>query len=131
MNPLTSNEFCGALLKTDPTSTTTGQCSEASPQTFGQLKNFKGVRCGAGERCRAKRLCSNPDPAPGVDSDGNPCAPQTHYYFDVASDSANPDFTNATPLPAGSVFTVDGASSQAERDAYLGNPFLRAVCAPQ
>jgi hypothetical protein len=130
VDPLSSDAFCGALLKADATSTTTGQCSEANPQTFGQLRNFRGVRCGGGEVCRSKLLCNNPEPFPGTDNAGNLCDPRTHYYYDVSMNEADPAFASATPLPEGSVFVVDDFSSQAERDAYIENLYLRAVCDP-
>jgi cysteine-rich repeat protein len=122
IDPLSSNEFCGAILKAGATSTTTGRCSESDPQTFGQLKNFAGVRCGSGETCRSKLLCNNPDPFPGTDNAGAPCSPRTHYYYDVAADTAS--FPDNQAIPPGSVFTLDDAT----RDAYIENLYLRAVC---
>jgi cysteine-rich repeat protein len=132
IDPLSSNEFCGAILKAGATSTTTGRCSESVPQTFGQLKNFAGVRCGSGETCRSKLLCNNPDPFPGTDNgpdgdpatvaDNRPCSPRTHYYYDVAADTAS--FPDNQAIPPGSVFTLDDAT----RDVYIENLYLRAVC---
>jgi hypothetical protein len=128
IDPLSSNEFCGAILKVGATSTTSGRCSESEPQTYGQLRNFQGVRCAQSERCEAKVFCDNPDPPPGTDNSGAPCAPRTHYYYDVSEDTQI--FPDPEAIPQGGVFFIDGSSSQADRDAYLENPFLKAVCVP-
>jgi hypothetical protein len=127
-DPLSSNTFCGAMLKSSATSTTTGLCSEHDPQTFGELKSFAGVRCIAGTRCRPKLRCDNPEPFPGTDSAGVACSPQTHYYYDVAADPAS--FPDNQALPQGIVFSLSEGASQAERDTYIENLYLRAVCAP-
>jgi hypothetical protein len=128
VDPLSSNEFCGAILRTDATSMTSGRCSESDPQTYGQLRDFQGVRCAQSERCEAKVFCDNPDPPPGTDSSGATCTPRTHYYYDVSEDSQI--FPGNEAIPQGGVFFIDGSSSQADRDAYLENPFLKAVCTP-
>jgi hypothetical protein len=123
INPLSSVEFCGALPRRDDASTS-GQCSVQHPTTFGELRNFQGVRCGAGQTCRAKLECTNPDPFPGTDDTGQPCDPRTHYYYDVAKGS-DTDFPPSGPLPAGAVFNP---TSPADQDAYIENIYLRAVC---
>jgi cysteine-rich repeat protein len=121
INPLIDIDFCGAISQSGATETT-GQCSAQSPQTFGELKNFAGVRCGANEVCRLKLRCDHPEPPPGTDAAGQPCSPQTHYYYDVAADPAG--FPDAQALPDDSVFIPDDTT----RGAYIENPYLQAVC---
>jgi cysteine-rich repeat protein len=122
VDPLSSVEFCGAVTVGVGATETTGQCSERDPQTFGELKNFAGVRCAPSEVCRLKLRCDHPEPLPGTDAAGQPCSPQTHYYYDVAADSAG--FPDAQALPDDSVFIPDDTT----RGAYIENPYLRAVC---
>lgn len=119
IDPLSSTDFCGAFPRRDDASTA-GQCSVQNPTTFGELRNFQGVRCDGNQICRAKSLCANPEPFPGTDENGQPCDPSTHYYFEVAIGS-DADFPPSSPLSASAVFDPTDPD-------YIQNPYLTAVC---
>ncbi len=121
IDPLQSPEFCGASIRRDDTSIA-GQCSVENPVTFGEFRNFQGVRCNPNQICFAKIFCANPEPAPGTDDNGQPCDPNTHYYFDVVNDP-DAEFLDGGLLPDTAIF-----NPTTDPTAYIQNPYLTAVC---
>ncbi len=125
VDPLTSRTFCGAMLR-NAESSLSGQCSIQNPTTFGELRNFKGAQCGAGQVCRAKLTCTNPDPFPGTDATGSPCDPATHYYYDIANGS-EADFPTNAPLPGGLVFDPLSDQDRVRRKSLFARGLRHAL----
>ncbi len=116
IDPLSSREYCGAVVRRDDTSVVTnGNCDVTDPTTFGELRNFRGIECDSGKTCRPKIRCDNPDT--GLMNNGDVCDPALYYYYDV-SQSADGD---GALLPLDAVFDQNATG-------YLENVYLRAVC---